>query len=53
MIDSIGDAMRQIELLLANHLWQSTGFALAAACVTLLLRRNAARFRFLSGSWRR
>jgi len=31
---------------IANHLWQSTGFALAAWIATLLLRRNAARVRF-------
>ncbi len=31
---------------LENHLWQSTAFGLAAACLTLLLKRNAARLRF-------
>ncbi len=31
---------------LANHLWQSTVFALAAWLLTLLLRRNQARTRF-------
>jgi bla regulator protein blaR1 len=31
---------------LLDHLWQSTLFALAAALVTLALRRNAARVRF-------
>ena len=29
-----------------DHLWQSTLFALAAALLTLLLRNNAARFRY-------
>jgi len=31
---------------LANHLWQSTVFAFAAALLTLVLRRNAARYRY-------
>lgn len=30
----------------ADHLWQSTVFALLAACLTLLLRSNPARHRF-------
>src|ERR1700761_6474885 len=29
-----------------DHLWQSTLFALAAACLTLALRRNSARIRW-------
>jgi beta-lactamase regulating signal transducer with metallopeptidase domain len=32
--------------MLAEHLWQSTWFALAAAMLALLLRRDAARFRY-------
>lgn len=47
MIDSIDIVLRQLALPLANHLWQSTVFAVVAACVTLLLRKNAARFRFI------
>ena len=31
---------------LADHLWQSSLFALAAGLLTLALRRNAARIRF-------
>lgn len=38
-LSSIGPA-------LANHLWQSTVFAVAAWLVTLLLRRNPARVRY-------
>src|SRR5579863_1895985 len=30
----------------AAHLWQSTLFALAAACLTLALQRNSARIRW-------
>jgi bla regulator protein blaR1 len=30
----------------ATHLWQSTLFAAAVACLTLLLRRNSARIRY-------
>jgi len=32
---------------LANHLWQSTLFALVVGCLTLLLRKNGARVRCL------
>ena len=32
---------------LANHLWQSTLFAVVVACLTLLLRKNSARVRYL------
>jgi bla regulator protein BlaR1 len=32
---------------LANHLWQSTLFAVLIACVALLLRKNSARVRYL------
>ncbi len=32
---------------LANHLWQSTLFALVVGCLTLLLRKNSARVRCL------
>jgi bla regulator protein BlaR1 len=32
---------------LANHLWQSTLFAVVVGCLTFLLRRNAARVRYL------
>src|SRR5579863_6360556 len=32
--------------LLANHLWQSTVFALAAGLLTLVLRRNHAQTRY-------
>jgi bla regulator protein blaR1 len=31
---------------LANHLWQSTGFAIAAGLLTLMLRKNHARVRY-------
>jgi len=31
---------------LANHLWQSTLFAVAVGCLTLLLRKNSARVRY-------
>ncbi len=31
---------------LADHIWQSTVFALAAACLTLVARRDPAAFRF-------
>lgn len=31
---------------LGNHLWQSTGFAVAAGLLTLLLRKNHARVRY-------
>lgn len=32
---------------LANHLWQSTLFAVMVGCLTLLLRKNSARARYL------
>ena len=32
---------------LANHLWQSTLFAVMVGCLTLLLRKNSARVRYL------
>lgn len=37
---------QQLAAPLADHLWQSTIFALLAASLTLLLKRNAARLRF-------
>jgi len=40
------DSLSTIAPALANHLWQSTAFALAAWLVTLLLRSNAARVRY-------
>lgn len=43
---SLGDLVRVLAAPLGNHLWQSTLFGLAAACTTLLLRRNEARLRF-------
>jgi bla regulator protein BlaR1 len=46
MILSVGEVFLHLAAPLANHLWQSTVFGLVAACVTLLLRKNAARFRF-------
>ncbi len=40
--------MNSIDLAaLGNHLWQSTLFAVAAAGLTLFLRRNSARARYL------
>lgn len=33
-------------IVLANHLWQSTWFAMAVAGLTLMLRRNGARVRY-------
>jgi uncharacterized protein (TIGR03435 family) len=41
------DSLSTIAPALANHLWQSTAFALAAWLVTLLLRSNAARVRYV------
>jgi bla regulator protein BlaR1 len=43
---SLGDMVWLLAAPLENHLWQSTLFGLAAACTTLLLRRNEARLRF-------
>ena len=34
-----------IVMALANHLWQSTLFAVLVGCLTLLLRKNSARVR--------
>lgn len=34
-------------MVLANHLWQSTLFAVLVGCLTLLLRDNSARVRYL------
>jgi bla regulator protein BlaR1 len=42
----INDSLSSIAPSFANHLWQSTAFALAAWLVTLLLRSNAARVRY-------
>ncbi len=42
----IADALRFAGPALANHLWQSTLFALAAAALALALRRNHARARY-------
>jgi len=46
MTDKISDMLRHMAFPLANHLWQSTVFALVAAGVILLPRKNAARYRF-------
>ncbi len=46
MIAGLGCIVRQTAALLANHLWQSTLFGLAAACVAVSIRRNEARVRF-------
>lgn len=46
MIDGLNEACRSMVVPLANHFWQSTMFALVAACLTLLLRNNAAHYRF-------
>jgi bla regulator protein BlaR1 len=43
---SLSHYPQQLAAPLANHLWQSTVFALLAATLTLLLKRNSARVRF-------
>lgn len=42
----MNDLLRLVLVLVGNHLWQSTLFALAIAGLTLLLRRNSARLRY-------
>ena len=46
MIRGLSCCCQQLALPVADHLWQSTVFALLAACLTLLLKRNPARLRF-------
>jgi bla regulator protein blaR1 len=41
--------LSSLESAIANHIWQSTAFALCMALLTLLLRRNHARIRY--GVW--
>jgi bla regulator protein blaR1 len=42
-------SLSSLESAIANHIWQSTVFALCMAMLTLLLRRNQARIRY--GVW--
>ncbi len=46
MIRGFEHYSRQLAAPVADHIWQSTVFALLAACLTLLLKRNPARLRF-------
>jgi bla regulator protein blaR1 len=45
--DSFSEMCKAIAPALGNHLWQSTLFAIAAGLLTLLLRNNHARIRYL------
>ena len=47
MMGGLNDACRLISVPMVNHLWQSTLFALLAAGLTILLKNNAARYRFI------
>ncbi len=46
MLKSILEASRAAAPMLANHLWQSTWFALAVGTLTLAFQKNQARIRF-------
>jgi len=46
MLQSIFEACRAAAPMLANHLWQSTWFAVAVGTLTLAFRKNRARIRF-------
>ncbi len=46
MLKSILEASREAAPVLANHLWQSTWFAVAVGALTLVFRKNQARIRF-------
>ena len=45
--NSLSEACKAISPALGNHLWQSTLFAIAAGLLTLILRNNHARIRYL------
>ena len=49
MMANPSEMVRLLAIPIENHLWQSTLFGLAVACLTLLLRKNEARLRF--GAW--
>jgi bla regulator protein blaR1 len=49
MLYTIGQDFLKLGTPVADHIWQSTLFALLAGCLTLFLRRNPARLRF--GIW--
>ena len=49
MMANLSEMARLLAIPLENHLWQSTLFGLAVACLTLSLRKNEARLRF--GAW--
>ncbi|HET8825307.1 MAG TPA: M56 family metallopeptidase [Terriglobales bacterium] len=46
LLPFVGATWKAIAPALANHLWQSTLFAAAAALLTLALRKNSARVRY-------
>jgi len=45
--NSLSEACKAISPALGNHLWQSTLFAISAGLLTLILRNNHARIRYL------
>lgn len=47
LLPFVGVTWKAIAPALANHLWQSTLFAAAAALLTLALRKNSARVRYV------